>query len=507
MTHWSWRSWGWSEPSRDNQFESSWGNDRGGGHSGGHSGGHWWEAAAANDGAHDDRSGGQRWQASRAEGDSAEAGAASGCWDCAWHRGYDGDDLATLGSAVADPAVASHRGSSPPSGGTDGSWNFKPSLSKDGEKSGSSGSCQNDWDIISPGTSASGGSAAWWHKPAGPAAAARPLLGSDRQAGQSLVACHEEETEPTPKDIAIHRQIAEENRRVREAAASEAAGASSSGAGCAVPAQQEARSATQKEAPAAAVAAPQGTSPAAHQDAHSAAALADQRGLKQLPPPGLAGDVYDAKFFLDIKRFTDSWRQHNAALKFLREELEDPDKPTLSPSRALQGQGDVLVATIMPHVKRSGPDWQFDRQKMRPWDWKELIAQLRDEDIHTVVHGAKGRSRGLVGCEFAPRPNSYDHLRHKARKEAGAGNQMLPMWDFVVHREDGTGLRLHPLRTTTWIDTIEVEGPPRASSTTIARIWRKRWPRHVQEVQRLRGVGQSALRSSESASFSEKRKK
>ena len=281
MTHWSWYSWGWSEPPQDNQFESSWGNGR----SCGRSGGHWWEAAAANDGPHDDRSGRQRWQASRAEVDSAEAVAASGWWDCAWHRGCDGDDLATFGAAVADPAVASHKGSSPPSGGTDRSWNFQQSLPKDGEKSGSSGSCPKDWDIISPGTSASGGSAAWWQKPAGPAASARPLLGSDRQAGQSLIACHEGETEPTPKDIAIHRQIAEENRRVREVAASEAAGASSSGAGCVVPAQQEARSATQKGAPAAAVAAPQGTTPAAQRDAHSAAALADQRGVKQLPPP------------------------------------------------------------------------------------------------------------------------------------------------------------------------------------------------------------------------------
>ena len=49
-------------------------------------------------------------------------------------------------------------------------------------------------------------------------------------------------------------------------------------------------------------------------------------------------------------------------------------------------------------------------------------------------------------------------MRSMAQKEAGTGNKMLAIWDFVVHRDDGTGLRLHPRRTTTWIDTIEVEG-------------------------------------------------
>ena len=118
------------------------------------------------------------------------------------------------------------------------------------------------------------------------------------------------------------------------------------------------------------------------------------------------------------------------------------------------------MATIVPHAKKSGPDWEFDRTNMREWSWKEFIAQLRDEDIRTVVHGADGRSGGLVGFEFSVRPQSYDHLRHMALKQAGknAGNHMLPMWDFVVHRDDGTGLRLHPRRLKPLIDTVEVKG-------------------------------------------------
>ena len=352
MTHWSWQTWGWNYPWWDNQFESSWENYRSGGRSDGHSGGHWWGATAANGGELDDRRCGQGGWA----------------WDN-W-RG-DGDDLATLRPAVAGPAVESHKGSSPPSSGTDRSWK-NTNLSKDGGKSGSSGSCHHDWDIVSPGSSVSGTSAAWWENHGGHAAVARPLLGTDRQAGQNLVACYEEETEPTHDSHATQRQIEEKFRRAREIAASEARGASSSGAGGAVQAQQEARSATQREAPVSTVVESQGTLPAAQQDADSAVALEDQRVAHQLPPPGLAGKVYDAEFFLGMKQFTDTWTQHNAALKYLRDELEDPNDPHGSQPLSLQEKNTVPVATIVPHTRKSGPEWEFDKNNMREWCWKGI---------------------------------------------------------------------------------------------------------------------------------------
>ena len=46
------------------------------------------------------------------------------------------------------------------------------------------------------------------------------------------------------------------------------------------------------------------------------------------------------------------------------------------------------------------------------------------------------------------------------------------MWDFVIEREDGTGVRLHPQRKTRKIETFELEGlsepidpPPTVSYT------------------------------------------
>ena len=36
------------------------------------------------------------------------------------------------------------------------------------------------------------------------------------------------------------------------------------------------------------------------------------------------------------------------------------------------------------------------------------------------------------------------------------------MWDFVIKREDGAGLRLHPQRNTAKVETFEIEGPEEA---------------------------------------------
>eukprot|EP00959_Pyramimonas_sp_CCMP1952_P364758 7638568-Pyramimonas_sp.AAC.1 len=46
------------------------------------------------------------------------------------------------------------------------------------------------------------------------------------------------------------------------------------------------------------------------------------------------------------------------------------------------------------------------------------------------------------------RPNSYDHMRQQSLPVSQVANQelnvMLPMWDFALHHDDGTGARLHP---------------------------------------------------------------
>ena len=87
-----------------------------------------------------------------------------------------------------------------------------------------------------------------------------------------------------------------------------------------------------------------------------------------------------------------------------------------------------------------------------------------------MVNGPHGRSGGVVGSSFAPRPHSYDHPRsHKYKLETGAASPVkLPIWDFVVHRADGTAIRLHPEWNKPRFPSFAAEGhgdevkPPRA---------------------------------------------
>ena len=50
------------------------------------------------------------------------------------------------------------------------------------------------------------------------------------------------------------------------------------------------------------------------------------------------------------------------------------------------------------------------------------------------------RSGRLVGCDIRPRRNSYDHQRQVRKRDA----PQLREWDFVLNRNDGTAVRLHP---------------------------------------------------------------
>ena len=88
-----------------------------------------------------------------------------------------------------------------------------------------------------------------------------------------------------------------------------------------------------------------------------------------------------------------------------------------------------------------------------------MVAQLEQNEMQMVVEGLFGRSRGLVGCSFEVRPNSYVW--------DGQPKVKLPVWDFVLRREDGTGIRLHPSWTKPKVESYNIEGhaepvePPR----------------------------------------------
>ena len=76
---------------------------------------------------------------------------------------------------------------------------------------------------------------------------------------------------------------------------------------------------------------------------------------------------------------------------------------------------------------------------MREWSWWDLVAQLTNEGIQSVVEdGVPGR--GLTGCEIQQRSDSYDHWRDVKKAEATQSWE----WEFVLKRNDKTEVRLHP---------------------------------------------------------------
>jgi len=79
--------------------------------------------------------------------------------------------------------------------------------------------------------------------------------------------------------------------------------------------------------------------------------------------------------------------------------------------------------------------------------WCDLVSQLRDSDIVKLCSTVDGGVPcTIVSASFASRPGSYDHKRHHAQKELGCprATSQLRVWDFVLERQDGSKIRIHP---------------------------------------------------------------
>ena len=100
-------------------------------------------------------------------------------------------------------------------------------------------------------------------------------------------------------------------------------------------------------------------------------------------------------------------------------------------------------------VHAKGTSFDFNTEIQKPWVWQEMVAQLDDKSMQLVVEGPHCRSRGeepqsrnpaLVGC-CIKQMNTYDHKRHCAHPNK---TEMMKEWDFVVFRDDGSCICLHP---------------------------------------------------------------
>ena len=152
-------------------------------------------------------------------------------------------------------------------------------------------------------------------------------------------------------------------------------------------------------------------------------------------------ELFDANYFLNyMEGKGNTYQQHNQALKWWRYVKEDLAEPFRLSSPKVFDNAQPTWGAVCDH--RPGTSFGFASDRV-PWRWQEMVATLRDEDICEVVGGPRGDA-ALVGCSLEVRPNSYDHARSHALAKQQRVETKLPMWDFVLHRDDGTGVRLHP---------------------------------------------------------------
>ena len=93
----------------------------------------------------------------------------------------------------------------------------------------------------------------------------------------------------------------------------------------------------------------------------------------------------------------------------------------------------------------------------------------------------------MIGCWFAPRPQSYDHATHHQLRAKGTPftDFKLQIWDFVVMRADGSGVRLHPRNKTKDVECFDfqahsedVEPPPKG----VGKSWGRGTYKHYREL-------------------------
>ncbi len=136
------------------------------------------------------------------------------------------------------------------------------------------------------------------------------------------------------------------------------------------------------------------------------------------------------------------WRNHNAALKWYREQDDNPESWARESWRKFSNTEKDWRAEI-DHPR--GMQFSFKTDRVQ-WSWLDMIAQLDEPSMRYVVNGdeSRGSGCGVTECWFTPRPGSYDHALQHANKDVGRETRESSIWDFVIKRADGTGVRLHP---------------------------------------------------------------
>jgi hypothetical protein len=151
---------------------------------------------------------------------------------------------------------------------------------------------------------------------------------------------------------------------------------------------------------------------------------------------------FDLEYFQQRVPVTTTYKNHMEALEWFRQVAE------------AAGVDHVFFSNVTPNlfaqiVHPAGMADYVAGKPTIPWWWQDIVAQMDDASRQHVVQGVN-RSRGLISCRIQ-KTCVYDHRRMDAEARAGRfrPDGFLYEWDFVVVREDGTEVWMHPA----WSDT------------------------------------------------------
>ena len=90
----------------------------------------------------------------------------------------------------------------------------------------------------------------------------------------------------------------------------------------------------------------------------------------------------------------------------------------------------------------------------QPWSWRGMLNGMQEQTLDRIV------GNGIIGICCKPIEGAYDHKRRHAARLLGHpvydDAAPVPIWDFVVTRVDGSGIRFHVSQTNRKVELIDV---------------------------------------------------
>ena len=187
------------------------------------------------------------------------------------------------------------------------------------------------------------------------------------------------------------------------------------------------------------------TDPPAVAENPTAVAVAVMEPL--IVPIGVPTAAFDLAYFQAFQPFTGGYKQHNLALKSIRDLAE------------YRGMNFMVFSNDQPMdipvcVHPAGMLFSIDYTQRTLWNWKEMVALLDEDSMKRVVEGpnaAVAEGIKIVGCAIV-KTDRHDQKRNYAFKDKSI---VFHIWDFVFFRSDGSQIGCHPDYSTTRIGSYE----------------------------------------------------